>query len=335
MASEFPIGCTYNFLQSGADIAPLERFRRVRDTGAFDYLHWLPPAEILSDCVAASEKTDLPMLTGNVIHRLGINDERLTGCMDDAARAGLKLVNVMLNTCAANGHELTDDEIVSTYLRMAEAGDRAGVALAFELHVDCWSEKYKRVTPVIRQVRAAGAPFGLTIDYSHVVFKIDNPDQLEISDVREDVEQGRIVLDPFDDDCLLAEWLSLDAVSFAQFRPAVPDNPRNIWGKNPDGSTPRGIMYPFERPGPGEWHTRWEAWRLEVCKEAFRRILRYHLTQAESPLRFAITEMIGTSDYGMGAGFSLLEQNAACARWIREERARLAAMHKSGIPLSH
>ncbi len=334
MSGEFPIGCTYNFLQPGEDIPPLERFERVRNTGAFDYMHWLPPAGLLADCVAASERTGLPMLTGNVIHRLGVNDDRLTGCMEDAARAGVKLVNVMLNTYGADGHELTNEEIVSTYLRMAEAGDRVGVALAFELHVDCWSEKYRRVTPVVERVRAAGAAFGLTIDYSHVVFKIDNPEQQDISDVREDVAAGRVILDPFDDDCLLAEWLALNAVSFAQFRPVVPNNPRNIWGKNPDGTMPRGIMYPFERPAPGEWHAPWEAWRLEVCKEAFRRIMRYHLTHAESPLRFAITEMIGTSDYGMGAGFSLLEQNAACARWIRETRARLAAMQAAGMPLT-
>ena len=88
MTSDFPIGCTYNFLQPGEDIPPLERFAQVRDTGAFDYMHWLPPAALLADCVAASEKTGLPMLTGNVIHRLGHNDERLTGCMADAAQAG-------------------------------------------------------------------------------------------------------------------------------------------------------------------------------------------------------------------------------------------------------
>lgn len=333
MPTDFLLGCTYNFLQLDIDVPPLRRFEMVRDTGVFDYINWLPRSDQLGDCVAASEKTGIPMITGNYIHQLGRNDSMLAESMRNAARAGVKMVNVMLGTFAADGHELTDAEIVDAFLRIAEAGDAIGVALSFELHVDCWSEKYKRVVPIVEAVKARGVPFHLTIDYSHVIFKIGNPEQQAISDVREDVEAGRIVLDPFEPQSLCAEWLALDVVDFAQFRPVAPNNPRNVWAKNPDGSLPRGIMYPFVKPGPGEWHSPWHAYKLEACKEAFRTILRYHLSHARSPLKYVITEMIAQPDYGMNAKFSLIDQNAACGRWIRDTWAQYKMMHSAGIPI--
>ena len=333
MARDFLLGCNYNFLQPGDAALPLRRFEMVRDYGVFDYINWLPPPELLADCVAASEKTGVPMITGNYIHQLGRDDGKLAQSMRNAARAGIRMVNVMLGTYAADGHELSDDEIVDTYLRTAEAGDAVDVALSFELHVDCWSEKYKRVTPIARAVKARGVPFHLTIDYSHVIFKIDNPEQQEISGVREDVEAGRVVLDPFEAGNLLSEWLALDVVDFAQFRPVAPNNPRNVWARNPDGSMPRGILYPFVKPSPGEWHSPWSAHRLEACKEAIRTIFRYHLTHEASPLKYMITELITTADYAMNAGFSVIDQSAACGRWLRESWAQLKAMHAAGIPL--
>ena len=334
MPTDFLLGCTYNFLQPGDGASPLQRFEQVRDTGVFDYINWLPKPELLSECVAASEKTGIPMITGNYIHQLGRNDGMLAETMRNAKRAGVRMVNVMLGTCAADGHELTDDEIVECYIRTAEAGDAVNVALTFELHVDCWSEKYKRVTPVIEAVKARGVPFHLTIDYSHVIFKIGNPEQLEISDIREDDAAGRVILDPYEPGNLCAEWLAQDVVDFAQFRPVVPNNPRNIWARNPDGSEPRGIMYPFLKPGPGEWHANWEPWRLEPCKEAIRIILRYHLDRNTSPLKYIITEMITTADYGMNAKFSIIDQNAACGQWIRDSWAQLKAMKSADIPLT-
>ena len=317
MTSEFLLGCTYNFLQADDVSTPLERFQMVRDTGVFDYMNWLPPSDLIGECVTAAQKTGIPMLTGNYIHQLGRNDGLLAERMQDCERAGVKMLNVMLGTYAADGHELSDEEVIDTYLRTAEVGEPIDVKLSFELHVDCWSEKYKRITPIVKAVQARGIPFHFTVDYSHVIFKIDNPEQQEISDVREDVEQGKIVLDPYEPGSLLEEWMALDAVHFAQFRPVIPNTPRKVWGVNPDGSQPRGIMYPFLKPDRGEWHSSWSAHKLDICKEAFRRILRYHLTHETSPLDYVITEMISTSDYGMNAKFSLLEHNAACGQWIR------------------
>jgi hypothetical protein len=334
LTTDFRLGCTYNIFQLDVEVPPLKRFEAVRDAGVFDYINWAPGPDVLSACVAAAEKTGIPMTTGNYIHTLGRNDEMLVETMKNAARAGVELVNVMLQTNAADGHELTDKEIVDTFVVMAEAGDKVGVKVAFEVHVDCWTEKYKRVTPIVKQVQQRGVPFHLTVDYSHVIFKIENPEQQDISDVRDDVEKGRVVLDPFEPGNLYEEWLALDVVDFAQFRPVVPNNPRNVWGKNPDGSLPRGIMFPMEKPAPGEWHAPWHAWKLEACKEGLRHAMRYHLTHAASPLKYVITEIITQPDYAMGAKFSVIDQNAACGRWIREQWSQLKAMHAAGVPLT-
>jgi hypothetical protein len=314
-------------------VAPLKWFQLCKAAGVFDYINWLPADDILEECLVASEATDLPMTTGNCIHVLNGDNARLIHSIDNAARVRMSLLNIMLNAHGADGHELTDKEILDLYGRAADRAARKNVEISFELHVDCWSEKYKRVTPIIEAAKARGYKFNFTIDYSHVIFKIDNPEQQDISDVREDVEEGRVILDPFEEGNLCAEWLAHNVVSFAQFRPAAPNGPRNIWARNDDGSIPRGIFYPIARPAPGTWYAPWSAHRLSACKEAFRTIMRYHLTHDDSPLRFVITEVIARPDYGLNAKFSLLEQNALCASWIRAEWAHLKAMHAAGIPL--
>lgn len=333
MSRDFAIGCTYNFSQPTENVTPFERFRMVRDTGAFDYINWLPPHDLIEDCIAASKATGLPMTTGNCGLQIGRDYDRIARLLDDAARVEMKLLNVMLNTYAADGHELTDGEIIDAYEKGTEIGARHGVEISFEVHVDCWTEKYKRVTPFVQSLRARGVKVNVTLDYSHVIFKIANPAEQRISGVEEDVAAGRVILDPFESGSLCAEWLALDVISFAQFRPVSPHNPRNVWARNEDGSLPRGIMYPFVRPGPGEWHAPWHAFELATCKEAFRTVMRYHLSHETSPLKYVITEMIARPDYGLNAKFSLLDHNAECARWIRREWTHLKALHSCGAPL--
>jgi hypothetical protein len=330
----FQLGCTYNIFQMGIDATPLSRFEAVRDAGVFDYINWVPAPNLLAACVSASEKTGIPMLTGNIIVTLGKNDTAISETMHNAQRAGIEMINVMLETYHIDGHELTDAEIIDCFMRFAEAGDSVDISVSFEVHVDCWTEKYKRVTPIAHAILSRGVSFHLTVDYSHVIFKIENAEQQEISGVREDVEAGRVVLDPFERGNLYEEWLALNVVDFAQFRPVVPNNPRNIWGVNPDGTLPRGILYPMVKPAPGEWHSPWHAYKLEACKEGLRTAMRYHLTNPSSPLKYVITEMIPQPDYAMNAPFSLIEQNAACGRWIREQWSQLKAMYAAGIPLS-
>lgn len=334
MPREFRLGCHYKNTQVWENITPLEKFERIRDSGVFDYIDWLPRPADLDACVRASEKTGVPMLTGTGFYALGRDEALIEQDLRNAARAGIEMLNMMIFAKKGDGTPITDEEVVELYLRTAELADRVGVEISFEVHVDCWSEQFKRVRPVMDAVRARGVTFNLTLDYSHCIFKIEQPAEQEVSGILEDVEAGRIVLDPFEPGNLCAEWLATNAISFAQFRPVVPNNPRNLWVVDEAGNPARGIQYPFVRPRPGEWHSPWYAHKLEACKEAVRTILRYHLTNEASPLRFVTTEMITVEDYGMNAKYSVWEHNVAAGRWIRDTWARMTAAHAAGVPLA-
>lgn len=330
----FLLGCHYRNTQAVESVSVLQKFERIRDSGVFDYIDWLPRPELLDECLAASRATGVPMLTGTWYYALGRDEALIERDLRTAARAGLKMVNTMIFAQAGDGHDISDAEVVESYLRAWALGQTLGVQPSYEVHVDCWSEQFLRVASVMDAVRKAGVPFNLTVDYSHAVFKIEQPDELELSGVRDDVESGRLALDPFEPRTILDDWLETNAVAFAQFRPVVPNNPKNVAATRKDGRVGRGIQYPFVRPRLGEWHTHWYAYKLEACKEAFRKILRYHASNNTSPLQFVTTEMITSEDYGMNVGYSVWEHNVAAARWIRSTWQQIVAMRDAGIPLT-
>ncbi len=47
-------------------------------------------------------------------------------------------------------------------------------------------------------------------------------------------------------------------------------------------------------------------------------MLAYHHAHPHSPLRHLTTEFINLPDYGLGAGYDLLAQNVAAARFMRQ-----------------
>jgi hypothetical protein len=333
VANEFQIGCHRLTFHPRERISIEREFALIKECGVFDYVDWLPRPDIVDECLRCSQKYDLPMYTGTYGYILGRDDEALEIDMRNAARIGIKVHNIMIGAKAADGHELSNDEVVACYLRMLELGDKLGVQPSFEVHVYMWSEQYPRVRQVAEAVRAHGVPFWFTMDYSHCIFKIENPAELDISGIRADVEAGKIILDPFDRGSLCEEWLNMNMVVFAQLRPVSPNGPPNVWAKNEKGEFGRGIQYPLLKPQPGEFHSPWQAYRLELSKEAMRKTMRYHLTHPESPLRFINTEMINITDYGENAGYSIFENNIACARWIQATWAQMKAMHAAGIPL--
>jgi len=333
MAKDFLLGCHWRTAQPWEKTNIADLFLQVKESGVFDYIDWMPRPDIVDECIRCSERYGVPIHTGTFQYMLGRDDALLELDMRNAVRAGLKVHNMMILTYGADGHEITDDEIVFCYLRVADLGARIGVTPAFEVHAECWSEQFKRVRPVAERVRAEGVAFNFTMDYSHCIFKIENPAEQEISRVREDVDAGRVVLDPFAPGNLADEWLGMNMVIFAQFRPVAPNGPPNLWAIGAAGKPGRGIQYPFLPPRPGEFHSPWHAYKLEASKEAIRKAMRYHLTHAESPLRFVNAEMINLPDYGLNARYSIFEHNAACARWIRATWAQLKAMHAAGIAL--
>lgn len=333
MTTEFQLGCHRLTFHEREKISIEREFALIKECGVFDYVDWLPRPDIVDECLRCSQKYALPMLTGTYGYILGRDDAALEQDMRNAARIGMKVHNIMLGAKTAAGRDITNDEVVDCYLRMLDLGTKVGVQPSFEVHVYMWSEQYPRVRQVAEAVRARGAPFWFTLDYSHCIFKMENPEELRISGVEDDVASGKLILDPFETGSLCDEWLEMNMVVFAQLRPVSPNGPPNIWAKHPDGKVGRGIQYPFVRPKPGEFHSPWHAYRLEPSKEAIRKALRYHLTHPESPLRYINTEMINITDYGENAGYSIFEHNIAVGKWIRATWAQMKAMHAAGIPL--
>ncbi len=343
---EFLLGCNGRGVQASSLAHPVslqeasidEQFRMVKEAGVFDYFDRLPLPSQLGQYHAAMAKYDLPVHTASWFYRLGRDDALLADNLILCKEVGAACHNIMTFTQHADGHVLTDDEIVSHYLTTYDAAMKLGVEPSFELHVNMWTEDFRRITPIARRIEAQGIPFNFTMDYSHVVFKIGNPVELDISGVREEVEAGRLVLDPFEDDSLCDQWLDLGIVRWTQLRTVGPNQPMNLWCPNdpeaPSGDTlaygpyARGIQYPVIKPAPGEWHSPWHAYMVEPSKEAIRKVLRHHAENPSSRLRYITTEMINLPDYGLGAKYNLFEQNVACARFIRQAWADILASRR-------
>ncbi len=331
MALPFLLGCQWRGVRHVEEETVDEQFRMVRDAGVFDHYDRLPPAALLDEHIKASQKYGVPVHTGTSTYQLGRDDAQLLADLDICREMGIRMLNMMLLARHADGHVLDNGEIADCYLRTSEQAARRGVRIAFEVHVNCWSEDFTRVKPLCERVRSYGVPFNFTLDYSHCVFKMENPGEQDLSGIREAVERGEIVLDPFEEGNYCDQWLAMNMVSYAQFRPAVPNGPKNIWAADAQGQPGRGIQYPFMRPTPGQWHSPWHAWRLEPIKESIRKIFRYHLAHPDSPLEFMNTEMLATLDYGMNAKYSLFEHNTACAVWLRKTWDTLAAQAAAGV----
>lgn len=97
----------------------------------------MPRPDIVDECIRCSGRYGVAIHTGKFQYMLGRDDALFELDMRNAVRAGLKVHNMMILTYGADGHEITDDEVVSCYLRVAEIGDRIGVTPAFEVHAEC------------------------------------------------------------------------------------------------------------------------------------------------------------------------------------------------------
>ena len=346
---DFLLGCNGRGAQASSIAHPVslheasidEQFRMVKESGVFDYFDRLPLRSQLDQYLAAMARHDLPVHTGSWFYRLGRDDALLADNLILCKEVGAACHNIMTFTQHADGHVLTDDEIVRHYLDTYEAGMQLGVEPSFELHVNMWTEDFRRVTPIARRVEGHGIPFHFTMDYSHVVFKIGNDREQEISGAREEVEAGHMLLDPFENGNLCDQWLDLGIVRWAQLRTVGPNQPMNRWCPNDVNAAPgdtlaygpyaRGIQYPITRPAAGEWHSPWHAYMVEPSKEAIRKVLRYHAKTPSSRLKYITTEMINLPDYGLGAKYNLFEQNVACARFIREAWADVKACSVASV----
>lgn len=297
------------------------RFRMVKEAGVFDYVDKTPFATDFPAYHAAIAKHGVPLMAGGFYYVLKRDEPLLEWHFRIAREFGARVHNVQILTKDVTGRPVTDEEVADLYCLAVDAGERAGVAPCFEVHVNMWSEHFGRVAEVARIVEQRGLKFNMTLDHSHVIFKINNPREQDVQNMRKDVESGKVVLDPFQPGNVCSRWINANYVRHAHARAAAPGGPLNLWASHPDGTPGRGIQYPFIEPKPGEWHSEWHEELLEPWKEVVRQLLKHHAEVDQSELETISTEFISPPDYGGGAKYSIFEHSVACARWIRDEWA--------------
>lgn len=293
------------------------RFAMVRAAGVFDYVDKTPDPDQIEDFIKARDKYALPVLAGGWFYTLGRDEALLEKNLRTGRALGSRVHNTQIMIDHAEGHEVTDTEVVEAYLRAAELGERHGCTPCFEVHVNMWSEDFPRVAKVGTLVEAQGVEFNITLDHSHVIFKIHNPDEQKIFATDQKIASGALVLDPFAKGNVIAEWVTRGWVRHCHARAAVPNNPKNTPAHHPDGTVGRGIQYPFVEPGPGDYHAPWDPAALEPWKEGIRILMRHHARDPHGKLGQISTEFIPNTDYGEGCHYSLFEQGIACVEWMR------------------
>jgi hypothetical protein len=292
-------------------------FRMVKEAGVFDYVERSPPPLQLNEFRAAADRHGVPLLAGSYYYVLGRDEPLLEWHLRIGRNFGARAQNVQITVRDADGIRVTDERLAETYLRFAELGEKLGVTPCFEVHVNMWSERFTRVARVAELVEAKGAKFNITLDHSHVIFKIGNLHERHVEDNGADIDAGLLELDPAKPGNVCDLWIGRNWVRHAHARPAVPDNPVNLWARHPDGSFGRGIQYPFVQPAPGEYLAPWDGARLEPWKEVLRRLMRHHATDPASRLEQITVEMIPGIDYGAGHRYSIFDHSVAVAGWLR------------------
>jgi hypothetical protein len=295
------------------------RFRMVREAGVFDYVDKTPAPEEVEQFLKASAKYGLPVRAGGWFYTLDRDEALLASNLALGKELGSVAHNVQVMAKDSTGKPVSDAQVTDFYLRAYDIGQRHGVEPCFEVHVNMWSEDFRRVSKVARAVEARGVPFRMTLDHSHVIFKIDNPKEQEIGDIRGDVESGKLVLDPRRSGAVTSEWIEAGWVRHCHARAAIPNNPKNTTARNAEGQPGRGIQYPFKQPKSGEYDFEWSEQALEPWKLVVRQLMQHHAKDPKATLGQISTEFIPNFDYGEGCRYSLFEQAIACVEWMRSE----------------
>jgi len=316
------------------DMPPVDaetQFGMIADAGVFDYVEMNPPEGVaLARYVELSERYALPVRVIGGIFCSGRDEAHLRHVIEWAPRFGSKVLNCQLYANHADGHHLTDAEVARFYVQACEWAAPAGCLPSLEVHVDMWNEDFTRVARVGELLARDGIPLRLTLDHSHLIFKIGNDEELDASRIRALVEAGEIALDPESPDAIFKQWIARGWVYHAHARSVIPNNPRNSRMRRPDGRRGRGIQYPFARPAADQWDVSWDEAALQPWKRAVRHLLAARVQGGVSTPQHISCEFIPFADYGGGAGYSIFENNVACAAWLRntwlEQTARQTAI---------
>lgn len=300
--------------------SPAERFARVAASGAFNYIEKnFNPDEDVGPYPELAAQHGLPLRVMGGIYLAGQDEARIADEIMLAGRLGARVFNMQLFARHADGHALSDQEVASQFLFALDHGTAHGCLPSFEVHIDMWSEDFRRIERVAAILARQHVTLRITLDHSHLLFKIDSPQELAASGIADDVAAGRLTLRPdAESEPVYAMWLREGWVAHAHARSVQVAGQPNPWMARGDGRPGRGVQYPLAQPPEGGYHQHWEEAALRPWKLAVQHMLAFKARNPACPLAQVSCEFIPFADYGGGARYSIFDQNLACAQWLRE-----------------
>lgn len=303
-----------------------QRFAWVREAGIFDYIEKnIDPNEDFAPYVDLVAEYGVPIGVFGGIFCAGRDEERMRWGLRTGGTLGARVFNMQLFARHANGQALSDQQVVDWFLDAMEHGTASGCLPSMEVHVDMWNECFRRVDTVGELLARRGVALRLTLDHSHLLFKIGNPQELALSGLQDAPEGARALLAPGQASTLYDHWLEEGWVVHAHTRSVAPGLQGNAAMQRSPGVPGRAIQYPFVAPAPGTFHAAWAPACLEDWMQAVRDLLAWmQRAPGRTPAQISC-EFIPFPDYGGGGRYSIWENNLACAAWLRAEWVKLHA----------
>ncbi len=294
------------------------RLRWVREAGVFDYIEKnIDPREDFAPYPDWVAEHGVPIGVFGGIFCAGRDEALMRWGLRTGGDLGARLFNIQLFARHADGHELSDREVADWFQDAMEHGAAAGCLPSMEVHVDMWNERFARVEAVGELLARANLPLRLTLDHSHLVFKIDNEEELAASGLAGTADGGRSRLAPGQPHTLYRDWLDRGWVVHAHTRSVAPGVPGNAAQQRSDGRPGRAIQYPFVQPPAGSFHRDWDAQALTPWQDAVRELLAQMKAHPDRSPQQISCEFIPFPDYGGGGRYDIWENNIACARWLQ------------------
>ena len=155
----------------------------------------------------------------------------------------------------------------------------------------------------------------MTLDHSHVIFKMDNPAEQDVQDMRADVEAGRVVLDPFKPGNVCSRWIDANYVRHAHACAAVPNGPPNI---SQSSTASRAAASRRRSSSPSRASGRDVLARAgsRAVEGSVRQLMRHHATAPQPELGDSTEFTPGPTM--AAAPNTRCSENVAYARWLRE-----------------
>jgi hypothetical protein len=300
------------------------RLAWVQHSGAFDYIEKnIDPTEDFTPYFKWVQQYGVPIGVFGGIFCAGQDEHRMRWGLRTGGQLGAKVFNMQLYARHCDGHTVSDRAVADFFLQAMEHGTQSGCLPSLEVHVDMWSERFERIEAVANLLAQSHVDLRLTLDHSHLIFKIDNAEELALSGVDAGSDGGRSRLAPNNPQAFYTQWLSAGWVVHAHARSVATGLAGNPRGKRSRDVQGRAIQHPFVAPGAGQFHGDWQEAQLQDWKTAVRELLLHMQQQPERAPQRISCEFIPFADYGGGARYSIWDCNRACADWLRAEWAAL------------